>query len=277
MESHLGVGEHCLKSGVVKVGIGAMVVALALGTAAYASAAAVPASSGWHHNKTCKPQATLWGSAGPGQPDIYRVDNDLFTGAPGRSCIKTTNGHDFKVLTNYKSWPYGVTGFPEVRIGPYDRSRDPGSGFPYKVRRVPNIVVHGTIKGHGASGAWIGEIHMWFYPISAIRGHGKVELVVGFQSRGWQPSCTRSFRLRGTRYCGNIHKTGPAGHRWPLIVLRLVHERTHLGLHVRPLFRRLHKMHWLGGGRWLGNVEVGAECWSGCKGLYGSMTVNGLR
>lgn len=231
------------------------------------------AGDGWHHGRTCTPQATLWGWV-PGQNFPYLVDNDQFAGAAGRSCLQTTDGHNFRVLNNTAPWRGVVTRFPQVRVGPFDRSRDPGSGFPYEVKALPDLIVHADMNGAGVPGAWLGEVHMWLYNSAAVRGPGTIELVLIMQHHDWVPYYSRCFRVSRLRVCGNDHKAGPAGHRWPLVVLRLVHPRRHLGLNVRALFYRLRRMRWLGPDRWLGNVEVGVECASGCKGFYASMTVD---
>jgi hypothetical protein len=270
-----------------------MVVALLSGTAAAQAAGHhhhhPPAA--WHNGHTCAPQGTL-------RTGIYRIEPDLFAGGHGPSCMKTTNGHDFCMLTNYQAF-----GFPQIRVGDFYASRDPGSGFPYLVRSVRNLTVNARAYGcDGATlakvpGTWLFEVHMWFYDDSTIRGHGTAELVIVMAHHNWLPYCTNSFRLPQSprrpammmppvririahapaqatlAYCGNRHRTGGAS-GWPLIVIQLLHQRRHLSLHVQPLLTRMRKLHWLSGSKWLGNVQVGAECSVGCKGLFASALVS---
>jgi hypothetical protein len=87
----------------------------------YAAAGAV-----WH---TCVRQARL-------QDGIYSVDNDLFTGRRGPSCITSFTGHDVTIDRNYRPQGAGVVAYPAVRVGAYYWASDPGSGLPVPVARV---------------------------------------------------------------------------------------------------------------------------------------------
>jgi hypothetical protein len=226
--------------------------------------AAVSAASPAATWRTCVPQATL----GVG---IYRIDNDLFTGSKDRSCIRASHGHALTILDNYAPEGASVVAYPSVRIGNFYRSRDNVPGLPARADRPGDIFLHLYSRGN-APGVWLADSDMWFYNSRRIRGHGREELVLVTRSHLYVTGCARELTIAGVLYCANRHRTGPAGHTWPLIVLRLVYPRYHLGVPVADVFRRLWRLHWLGGHRWLGSIAYGAECWSGCKGLYLSMT-----
>jgi hypothetical protein len=212
--------------------------------------------------RTCVPQATL-------AVGIYRIDNDVFDGVKDRSCIRSSYGHALTILDNYKARGASVVAYPSVRIGNFYRSRDRVPGLPARAYRPRGILLHLYSAGN-APGAWLADSDMWFYNTNVIRGHGTEELVL-ITRYTIQTPCQRQLLIDDVWYCGNIHHTGPDGHRWPLMVLRLDDPRRHLEVDVPDIFRRMRRLHWLPSGRWLGSIAYGAECWSGCKGLYLSM------
>jgi hypothetical protein len=216
--------------------------------------------------QTCVPQATL-------AVGIYRIDNDVFDGVKDPSCIRASDGHALTILDNYKSRGASVVAYPSIRIGNFYRSRDNVPGLPSSEYRPRDIVLHLYSRGD-APGGWLADSDMWFYNSNVIRGHGTEELVIITRYSILTP-CRRQLDIDHVWYCANIHRTGSPGHSWPLMVLRLDHPRYHLRINIAPLIRRLRWLHWLRRpGKWLGSIAYGAECWSGCKGLYLSMAVH---
>lgn len=239
----------------------AATAALALATLVCGAAHATAALP-W---RTCVPQRTLYYG-------VYRVDNDLFDGAPGRSCIDSTTGHNLTILNSYAPGD-GVVAYPDIRIGSFYLSRDLDASYlPTQVAHPDHVVMHLGSSCH-AGGAWLSDADLWFYNSDIIRGHGTRELVIA-TCYTFDTACDRVFRIGRLRYCANEHLTGVRGHRWPLIVLRLIRPRYHTRVSLDRLLAVATIRHWIGGGKWLGSIAYGVECWYGCKGMAVSLSVN---
>jgi hypothetical protein len=224
----------------------------------------VSAAAGW---LTCKPQATL-------RSGIYRVDNDLFSGVHDRSCVGSTDGHDITLFSSYRPWARGVVAYPSVRVGDYYASRDRSAIFPVQVRRPGRIILHLRSAGT-AGGTWLTDSDWWFYNNNLVRGHGVAELVLANRWAGYHPWCQRHLRIGRRWICAHEYKTGPHGHRWPLIGLFVDRRRHWLRVNVGHVLHRMRRLGWLKGREWLGSVAYGTEVWSGGRGLTDSMTITG--
>jgi hypothetical protein len=236
-------------------------VAAVLACGGWANASTTP--SRWH---TCVPQRTHYYG-------LWRVDNDLFTGSRGPSCITSTNGKNLKINTNYRpSWDGKVVAYPDIRFGKFYGSRDvyAQNYLPQRVRDTDGLKVHVTALGN-APGDWQADADVWFYNSNHIAGHGAAELVI--VTRG-----SNNFRssnivtIGGQRFYESHWITSDNGKHWPLIYLRLVHPSNHTRLIMSQVMSKVHNL--VGNGRWIGSIAYGAECWSGCKGLYLGMSVN---
>jgi hypothetical protein len=250
------MSRFAVRACAITVGLAAVV---GLGTAASAHVTPLP----W---RTCVAQQTL-------RDGIYRVDNDLFDGASGRSCIESTSGHNLTIQTSYKPRGASVVGYPDIRVGSFYGSRDTAATFlPEQVAKPHPIILHLASTGN-AGGLWLADADLWFYNTDVIREHGTRELVIANRYT-FDTVCPKVLKIGGLRYCANRHLTGRAGHRWPLIVLRLIRPRHYARVDISKVFAVRQIRRWIGGGKWLGSIAYGVECWSGCNGLTASLTVN---
>jgi hypothetical protein len=245
---------------------------------------------------TCVPRAELHWQA-------YRVDNDLFVGMRGKSCIKSTTGRNFVILDNYDPNPLGiVTGYPAVRYGPYYAATDPLAILPLRTTRIGHLTAHVDSKGR-ARGQWQSDADIWFYPrFQDVSLHGSFELVIVTRAsawtgeladkvhifkRGWSwaewMTCDRAeggqlrAALAGQAIPAITKGGGCVGPEWPLMYFRIDHYTDRLRLRLGAftyLARRFGGLPW----RWvMGSVAYGTECWSGCRGLVDSMFVDDPR
>lgn len=163
------------------------------------------ATSAWH---TCVRQARL-------QDGIYNVDNDLFTGKRGPSCVTSVAGHDVTIDRNYRPQGAGVVAYPAVRIGAYYWASGRGSGLPVRVARVRLKV---KLRNTGqARGLWIDDVDAWFASSDATaRQHGIREMVIVTRWHEWTGGGTP---VRVGRRLWRVAEwlTGSPGNRWPLI------------------------------------------------------------
>jgi hypothetical protein len=232
---------------------------------AAASHGTVATSGAWH---TCVRQARL-------QDGIYSVDNDLFTGKRGPSCVTSVTGHDVTIDRNYRRQGAGVVAYPAVRVGAYYWTSDPGSGLPVRVARV-RLTLKLRNKGN-ASGVWIDDIDAWFASSDATaRQHGIREMVIVTRWHNWSGGGA-PVRI-GTRMWRVAEwLTGSRSDRWPLIRFVLRRPASQLTLSFGLFDRIALEHHWIGRHMVLASVADGSECWSGCRGLTDSLTTAGQR
>jgi hypothetical protein len=253
----------------------AVIAALTIAALAAATSPAVAVAGHGLPWSTCTPQQTYYAG-------MYRVDNDLFTGAPGQSCITSTTGRNLIISTSYTGRAkFGVVAYPDIRVGSFYRSRDRLATFlPVQVaalsQRRHRIAAQVSAVG-SASGKWLADADLWFYDSPVIRGHGTAEVVIATRYT-FRTACQVMLRAgrrehRRAVWCANLHQTR-ARRGWPVIVVRLVHQQDSRRIPVSSLLRRLRRLGWLPGSKWLGSIAYGAECWQGCKGLTLAMTIS---
>jgi hypothetical protein len=232
---------------------------------ATASHANVAASRVW---RTCDPQAKL-------QDGIYNVDNDLFTGKRGPSCVTSVNGHDITINRNYRAQGAGVVAYPAVRIGAYYWTSGRGSGLPV---RVPRVRLKLKLRNTGrAPGLWIDDIDAWFASRGATaRQHGIREMVIVTRWHDWSGG-GKKVRIGKRMWRVAEWLTGSRSYRWPLIRFVLRHPVRRLTLYFRMFDRIALEHHWIGRHMVLASIADGSECWSGCRGLTDSMITAGQR
>ena len=219
----------------------------------------------WH---TCVRQARL-------QDGIYNVDNDLFTGKRGPSCVTSSTGHDVTIDRNYRTQGAGVVAYPAVRIGAYYWTSGSGSGLPVPVARVRLMV---ELRNTGnASGLWIDDIDAWFaHSDATARQHGIREMVIVTRWHNWSGG-GKPVRI-GRRFWRVAEwLTGSRSYRWPLIRFVLRRPARRLTLHFGLFDRIALEHHWIGRHMVLASVADGSECSSGCRGLTDSLTSAGQR
>ena len=239
----------------------ALVVVLCAAAVLWAATAATAAAKPktW---RTCVPQATL-------RTGIYAADNDLFTGRSGPSCVSSSNGHDITLRTCYRAQPGGVVAYPAVRIGSYYYAEDPDSGLPAAMGDV-SVVLHIRDTGH-APGTWIDDVDAWTVKSTATaRQHGTSEIVIVTRWHDWSGG-GRLVRIGHRRWYVSEHKTGPAGHMWPLIRFVLARPTERLTVSMSAFMHAAARHRgWLRG-RVLASAADGTEVWSGGCGLTDSM------
>jgi hypothetical protein len=227
----------------------------------------------------------------------YRVDNDIFAGMPGRSCIESTTGENVLVLDNYAPNRAGnVTGYPAVRYGPYYTATDPLALLPLRDIRIGHLTAHVYSSGR-APGQWQSDADIWYYPhFMDIRGHGLFEIVIvntasawtgqlarkaHIDRRGWSwaewITCTRAVSMQMREALAGQAITqgnGCIGPEWPLMYFRIDHYTHRLRLRLGAFTYLARKLGGLPWGWVMGSVAYGTECWSGCRGLTDSMYVD---
>ena len=247
----------------------------ALGIGLLASACAAPvradtvttakAAVTW---STCVPRAIHYDNA-------YRVDNDIFKGKKGTSCL-SGNGSTFTIGRNYL-WqkPDTVVAYPAIRFGPYYGSGDPQSGLPVRSTTRENITLHVASTGH-SGGWWITDSDSWFFPTSNVTGHGNYELVIETRWSRNEDGLDKAVWRRvsaGHREWYYDSWITPGG--WRLDAFRLVHETDSLKLRVGTFIWHARQLGDLPHTEYLANTAFGTECWSGCYGLTDALTVTG--
>ena len=231
------------------------ILAALLVTAGVSAAQASTKNLPW---STCTPLATRYF----GQ---YRVDDG---GADGPLCIETTSGHNLIIQSAYHGT--GIA-YPDIRTGRFYSSRDAASRLPVQVADPTWITLGLTDRG-SAPGSWLADVDAWFYPTHQIHGHGADELVIVTRSHDWGGACPRLLRVSGLLFCADRHLTGSDGLSWPLVVLRLVPERTRVRIVLGRVLRSLAAWGWLSRSVWLGSIAYGAELGPGAgRGLRLSM------
>ena len=219
-------------------------------------------ASTWH---TCVSQATL-------RIGTERADNDLFTGRHGPSCI-TVRGDSLTIGRNYQPQPGGVVAYPDIRVGGWFGSRDPGSGFPLPVTNLNGVTLKLTATGT-ATGAWLTDVDSMIYAGTNTRNWWVSELVIGVRHQGWSPGAARVRKVKiGHRwwYVGH-HFTGNGARSWPLTVFWRVRQADHTQLRLGGFLHYMLARGWVHAGEFDGNAKFGSECWSGCRGLTDGMT-----
>ena len=214
--------------------------------------------------QTCATQQTY--RYGP-----YRVDNDLFTGRRGPSCI-TVTGPSLTIDAAYQAQPGGVVAYPNIRYGPKFGSADDLAQLPLRVDDLGTLALH-VRSSCQAAGHWISDVDGWVYGSAGTRTPGIAEIVIGLCSQGWGEGGVR-VKIGPRWYLAERHVTG-GGAGWPLTTFRPLAPARRRVLPVGAFTRWMLHEGWLRPGEWLGNVAFGTECWSGCQGLTDRLVVTG--
>jgi hypothetical protein len=220
--------------------------------------------------------APAWQTCVPRQIDYlttgYRIDNDLFAGKHGRSCIRSVpggQGANLTITTSASPQPGGVVEAPSIRVGPWYGSGDPASIFPLPVAGMPRIVLHVSVTGH-PGGEWLADTDTYGYAsVTAVTGNPAVELVIASRWHDYRPAGGR-VRVAGHWWRVARWTTGagsPMGPH-PIIVFTLVRQDPRLR-EVLPLFIAYARGRgwWPAGDRVAGNSCLQGEVWSGGRGL----------
>lgn len=247
--------------------------AAATQSAAPAARAVRPAAA-----RTCVPRKIDYADA------PYRVDNDIFTGMHGLSCL-TIRGSSFTIDRNYAPQRGIVVAYPRIDFGPWYTSADPTSGLPVRVTGMSRMVAHVASAGR-SGGRWQSDIDAWFYPSANTNRHGTFEMVIVNRSTpAYHPAAPAWIRQRvGHAWwwfhwpwttCLRNSSGGCTATTWPILVITRASSAPAAAIRLSTFVyhaRRLGFMHAM----WLGNFAYGTECWSGCKGLTDSLTITGL-
>jgi hypothetical protein len=241
--------------------MGAILAALTTLALPAAAAAHATTTAAW---RTCKPQATI-------RYGIYRIDNDLFAYRRGPSCI-TVWHNSFTVDRNYQPQPGGVVAYPDIRVGNWFGSRDPGSGFPMPVTNLNGVTLHLVATGRGP-GAWLTDVDSMIYKGTNTRAWWRAELVIAIRHQNWYPGPYRIWRVKIEHhwYYVNHHITGGVP-GWPLTVFWRVRQADHAKVRLGAFLHYMLRRHWAMPGQYDGVAKFGPECWSGCRHLHFAVT-----
>lgn len=258
----------------------AVAAAVAPGIARAAALSPVAATSTAAAWSTCTARAIYYDG-------IYRVDNDLFAGKKGPSCVRSSDGHDITIRSSYKAQGPSVVAYPRVYVGVNYASGDADARLPLRVTQLGKVILR--VKSTGStSGNWLTDSDDWLFPTSNVSGHGNAEVVIGLRYSRWAPGKGyKRISIGGHWYWALHAPTCEPGTKlcWELTRLRAAAppnsgrktaQITARSLRIGTFFWHLRKLHWLASSEWLGSVAFGTECWSGCKNLTDSMTVSGL-
>jgi hypothetical protein len=253
---------------------------LASGTATPADPPAIIAPSAAAAVKTCVPREIVYDG-------IYRIDNDLFAGSPGQSCVVAKGGT--VTITNCSPGdgpdgaPLYVTRYPKVYVGQNYTSGDPRSGLPVKMTRAQKYSLRVKFKGTPTCKVnnYIDDLDVMFSDtVATADQHPTYELVIaGRWDHGGMAGCSargdRRVSIAHHWYCETrwmTHTPGTNGPYWPLV--RLVPRRQFRSRRIRlaTFMWHMHEMGLVPANRVLDMVAAGTECWGGCGGLSDSMS-----
>ena len=247
-----------------------------------------PASVAWH---TCQPRQILYTGK-------YRVDNDLFAGMAGKSCIRSATGHDFTVTTNVPGdGPIGsnvaviggrlielhasggVVSYPSVYIGQNGTSSDPQSGLPVAVIRAHKYLLHITVGGSSPGTDYMQDVDIWLGPSKrSASQHGNAELVIALRGRGagGQLMSMGGHWYRVSHWTTHVRDANgnPIGNGWPLYLIRAVGTVTSRTIRPATFLWHLRRLGLVSSREWWTSARLGAEIWRGGRGLSGAMTVS---
>ena len=226
-----------------------------------------PAAAIWH---TCQPRAIDY----TGQ---YRVDNDIFAGRTGKSCIRSVTGHDLTITSNMPAQPGGVVSYPKIYVGQNFTSSDPQSGLPVPVTKAHRYQLNIASAGQPSPGSdYMLDMDVWLSPSKRTADqHGNAELVNAFRGRG---AGGQLMSIGGHWYIVSHWIThmrnaygNAVGAGWPLFLIRAVGTVRTRSIRPATFLWHLRRLGLVSSREWLDSVSLGVECWSGCKGLTYSM------
>jgi hypothetical protein len=259
---------------VVLLVAGAGILSSAQLAAAAAAAPAIVAPSPIAAIKTCAPRVIVYDG-------IYRIDNDLFAGSPGDSCI-TAKGSGLTISNcspgdGNDAAPQYVTRYPKVYIGQNYTSGDRLSGLPVRMTRTQNYTLDVKFGGTPSCkvNSYIDDLDMMFSSsLATADQHPTAELVIagrwdhGDMTGGKRISIDHHWYYETP---WTTHTPGTAGPYWPLI--RLVPEDSFSSrtFHLATFMWHLRTMGLVKPDMVLDMAAAGTECWVGCRGLTDSM------
>lgn len=211
---------------------------------------------------------------------VYRIDNDLFAGDPGPSCIRSA-GTSFTITRNYEPDAWGtVTAYPDVRVGPAYGYGDRKSGLPVRVDSArDNLVLHVTDTGT-ARGNWLQDTDAWYFRTRHVSGHGSTEMLVEADWRDQPMHAARApwrkARIAGRSWWLSSWVDCYGSMCWRLIIYRAPRPLHEMTLPVEAFQKYAIREHLLPRKDYVASYAAGAECWYGCKGLSVGLRVTGL-